>query len=76
MGPYAEVDYYSPYLIVNSVVSGEDLSFWLSTLYLSANFQNNKKEKREFREGEGNAWVRADLTFLNRHFMEKGQPHT
>jgi hypothetical protein len=59
VGLYAGIDYNSPYLIVNSVVSypppppptkgkewsREDLSYWLSTFVFSANFQNNKYEK-------------------------------
>jgi hypothetical protein len=64
MGPYAGVDYKSPYLIVNSVVSyppplqregavGKISPIGWAHSYLSANFQNNKYGKGEHREGKG-----------------------
>ncbi len=65
MGTYAEVDYNSLYLIVNSVASYPPqiqrervgvgkitLSGW-AHLHLSANFQNNQQKKGEYGEGEG-----------------------
>ncbi len=84
-GPFARVDYYSLYLIVNSVVSYppplqrerggvEKMSpIGWAHFHLSANFQKNKIKRRVRRRGrEG---VRADLMSLNRHFMEHGQPN-
>ncbi len=80
LGPYAGVDYNSPYLIVNSIVSyssslqrekggvGKISPIGLSTLYLTANFQNrvfyvNTNTEKE--EGRGDCCMS-----LNIHFME------
>jgi hypothetical protein len=61
MGPYVGVDYNSPYLIVNSVVSftpqlqfkgnGEDLSYWLGIFCLCLLI--SKTGKHKYREGGG-----------------------
>ncbi len=68
MGPYAGVDFGSPYLIVSSVVSyppplqrekgrvGKIYSVGWAHLYMSANFQNNKLEKGEG-GGKGESWA-------------------
>jgi hypothetical protein len=84
MVPYAGVDYYlfSPYLIVNSVVSyplqrkrsGEDLSYWLSTFLSVCQFPKQPIGKGRVQR-RGRKGVRADLMSLNRHFKEHGQPH-
>jgi hypothetical protein len=82
MGPYAGVEYNSPYFIVNYVVSyppptaqgkgwsWEDLSYRLSTyVCLLILKTTNKKERVRRRERK---WVRGDLLSTNRHFMEHG----
>jgi hypothetical protein len=65
MGPYAGVDYNSPYLLVFSVVGflSPPISekggvtkispIGRAHLYLSDNFQNNQCEKGQSREGGG-----------------------
>jgi hypothetical protein len=79
MGPYAGVDFKSPYRIVNSIVSYpfklqkgsgvEKISPLVEhMLYLSAKFQNwFLLKERSWK------WARADLMSLNRHFIEHGQ---
>jgi len=89
MGPYAGVDYYSPYLIFNS------LAMQLSTpttkrkgVEWGRSFQlvehvcmclliskTTIRKIRESTEKGGGKGVRADLMSLNRHFMEFRQPH-
>jgi hypothetical protein len=64
--------YYSPYLIVNSVVSlykGKVMEWGRSYICLIISKTTNRK--REGRREE----VRAYVLSLNRHFMKHGQPH-
>jgi hypothetical protein len=83
---YAGVDYDSPYLIVNSVVSyppplqrgrggvGKISPIGWAHLYLSANFKNNKYicKGRGSKEGRGESWPYV-FEYCS-HFMEHLQP--
>ncbi len=78
MGPNARVDYNSPYLIVSSVVSYPSpiSPIGWGHLHLSANFQNNKKEKWEgVGGGGGSEGVRADpMSFWIEILWRTGNP--
>jgi hypothetical protein len=82
MGPNARVDYNSPYLIVNSVVSyptpttkrrgwsGENLSYLLSTFVSVCYFPKLVFFMRTQVQRRGWEGVRSNLMSLNRHIME------